>query len=117
VVWVDDEAQLDGVTALSGSGPAYVFLMIEALIEGGLAVGLDAEQSRALALATMSGATRLAAESAEPPSLLRERVTSKGGTTAAALAVMEQDGFKATVVRAMQAAADRAHEMGNEFGN
>jgi pyrroline-5-carboxylate reductase len=117
VVWVDDESQLDGVTALSGSGPAYVFLMIEALIEGGLAVGLDAGQSRALALATLSGATRLAAESTEPPSLLRERVTSKGGTTAAALAVMEQDGFKATVVRAMQAAADRAHEMGDEFGN
>lgn len=117
VVWVGDEAQLDGVTALSGSGPAYVFLLLEALIEGGQAVGLDAEQSRALALATLSGATQLAAQSDESPGVLRERVTSKGGTTAAALAVMGQAGLKDTVVRAMRAAADRAYEMGDEFGN
>ena len=116
VVWVDDESTLDGVTALSGSGPAYVFLLLEALIEGGQAVGLSAGQSRDLALATLAGATRLAAESTEPPSVLRERVTSKGGTTAAALDVMQSGGLKATVVLAMQAAARRASEMGDEFG-
>ncbi|GAA4331373.1 pyrroline-5-carboxylate reductase [Pigmentiphaga soli] len=115
-VWVDDEAALDGVTALSGSGPAYVFLLLEALIEGGQAVGLDAAQSRRLALATLAGATRLAAESTEPPAVLRERVTSKGGTTAAALAVMNEGGLKDIVLHAMQAAARRASEMGDEFG-
>ena len=115
-VWVSREADLDGVTALSGSGPAYVFLFIEALIEGGKAVGLDDEQSRALALATLSGAASLAAASSEPPSVLRERVTSKGGTTAAALDVLAQANFRQAVVRAMQAAAHRAQEMGDEFG-
>ncbi len=116
VVWVDDEAALDAVTALSGSGPAYVFLFIEAMIEGGLALGLNAEQSRQLALATLAGATSLAAHSSETPATLRERVTSKGGTTAAALDVMNQDGLKQTVVHAMQAAAHRATEMADEFG-
>lgn len=116
VVWVQREDLLDGVTALSGSGPAYVFLLLEALIEGGLAVGLDATQSRELALATVAGATRLASQSSEAPAVLRDRVTSKGGTTAAALAVMAEGGLKETVVRAMRAAADRAHEMGDEFG-
>jgi pyrroline-5-carboxylate reductase len=116
VVWVDDEATLDGVTALSGSGPAYVFLLIEALIEGGLAVGLNAAQARELALATLAGSTSLAAQSSESASVLRERVTSKGGTTAAALAVMNQSGFKDIVVRAIQAAAHRAQEMGDELG-
>jgi pyrroline-5-carboxylate reductase len=115
--WVDDESLLDAVTALSGSGPAYVFLFIESLIAGGLAVGLNQQQARDLALATLSGATRLAAESSEPPSVLRERVTSKGGTTKAALDVFEAAGFRDTVAQAMQAAARRAHEMGEEFGN
>jgi len=115
-VWVAREDDLDGVTALSGSGPAYVFLFIEALVEGGRAVGLDEEQSRKLALATLAGATSLAAESSEPPSVLRERVTSKGGTTAAALDVLAEAGFRQAVVRAMQAAARRAQEMGDEFG-
>ncbi|VCU72482.1 Pyrroline-5-carboxylate reductase [Pigmentiphaga humi] len=114
-VWVDRESDLDGVTALSGSGPAYVFLFLEALIEGGQAVGLSAEQSRALALATFTGAASMAAASAEPPALLRERVTSKGGTTAAALDVMAQADFRRIVARAMQAAAHRAQEMGDEF--
>jgi pyrroline-5-carboxylate reductase len=114
--WVDDESLLDAVTALSGSGPAYVFLFIESLIAGGLKVGLSAAQARELALATLSGATRLAAESTEPPSVLRERVTSKGGTTKAALDVFEAAGFRETVVQAMQAAATRAHDMGEEFG-
>jgi pyrroline-5-carboxylate reductase len=110
-VWVADDAALDAVTALSGSGPAYVFLFLEALIAGGLAVGLDAAQARQLALATLSGATRLAAESDEPPALLRERVTSKGGTTAAALQVFDEAGFVGIVEAAMQAAAGRSREL------
>ncbi|SAI74849.1 pyrroline-5-carboxylate reductase [Bordetella ansorpii] len=116
VVWVDDDAGLDAVTALSGSGPAYVFLFLEALMAGGRAVGLTEEQSRQLALATFSGATRLAAQSDEPPSVLRERVTSKGGTTAAALGEFEQGGFAPLVERAMQAAARRSRELAAEFG-
>ena len=116
-MWLDDEAQIDAVTAISGSGPAYVFYFIEAMQQAAKELGLSDEQGTQLALATFAGAAQLATQSSEPVSLLRERVTSKGGTTAAALAVMEQDGFKATVVRAMQAAADRAHEMGDEFGN
>ncbi|SUV84695.1 pyrroline-5-carboxylate reductase [Bordetella pertussis] len=94
VVWVDGDAGLDAVTALSGSGPAYVFLFIEALIAGGRAVGLTDEQARQLALGTLAGATRLAAQSDEPPAVLRERVTSKGGTTAAALDVYAQGDFR-----------------------
>jgi len=116
VVWVADDAALDAGTALSGSGPAYVFLFLEALIAGGQAVGLDAAQARQLALGTLAGATRLAAQSDEPPAVLRERVTSKGGTTAAALAVFEQAGLAATVERAMQAAARRSRELASEFG-
>ncbi len=115
VVWVDSDAALDAVTALSGSGPAYVFQFLQALIDGGCALGLTAEQSRALALATLGGATRLAAESDESPDVLRERVTSKGGTTAAALQVLTAQGVPQTILQAMQAAAARAREMGDEF--
>ncbi|MDX3893266.1 pyrroline-5-carboxylate reductase [Pusillimonas sp.] len=115
VVWVDSDDQLDAVTALSGSGPAYVFLFLEALIQGGIDLGLDPQQSRKLALATLHGATQLAALSPESPSTLRERVTSKGGTTAAALAVFEQQGFSALVQQAMRSAYDRAGELATEF--
>jgi pyrroline-5-carboxylate reductase len=116
VVWVDDESQLDAVTALSGSGPAYVFRMIEAMTEGGMALGLSADQSRMLALQTMLGAATLAAQSNEPASVLRERVTSKGGTTAAALAVMEARNLSGLVTDAMAAAQKRSQELGDEFG-
>jgi pyrroline-5-carboxylate reductase len=116
VVWVDDDAAIDAVTALSGSGPAYVFRFIEALIEGGVQVGLSAAQARELALATLSGATRLARESPEPPAVLRERVTSKGGTTAAALKVFEDADFMGLVASAMRAAAQRSRELADEFG-
>lgn len=116
VVWVDDDAAIDAVTALSGSGPAYVFRFLEALIEGGLKVGLTAAQARELALSTLSGATRLARESQDPPAVLRERVTSKGGTTAAALKVFEDADFMGLVARAMQAAAERSRELADEFG-
>lgn len=115
VTWVADDAALDAVTALSGSGPAYVFLFLQALIDGGQALGLSAEQSRSLALATLAGATRLAAESNESPAQLRERVTSKGGTTAAAVAVLQSQDLAGTVAQAMQAAAQRAQAMGREF--
>lgn len=115
VVWVDTDAALDAVTALSGSGPAYVFQFLQALIDAGCALGLSASQARTLALATLSGATRLAAESEESPDTLRERVTSKGGTTAAALQVLTDRGMPGIVHEAMQAAAARAREMGDEF--
>ncbi|MYZ44518.1 pyrroline-5-carboxylate reductase [Schauerella aestuarii] len=110
-VWVDDDAGLDAVTAVSGSGPAYVFLFIEALIAGGVKVGLTAGQARELALATLAGATRLAAESDETPATLRERVTSKGGTTAAALAAFEKADFTGIVATAVAAAAERSREL------
>ncbi|GAB3333520.1 pyrroline-5-carboxylate reductase [Bordetella tumulicola] len=116
VVWVADDAGLDAVTALSGSGPAYVFLFIESLIAGGVAVGLTPDQARQLALGTLAGATKLAEQAAEPPSVLRERVTSKGGTTYAALQVFEQANLRDTVQQAMQAAAQRSRELADEFG-
>jgi pyrroline-5-carboxylate reductase len=114
-VWVDDDAALDAVTALSGSGPAYVFLFLEALLQGGKDLGLNGEQARKLALATLSGATQLAALSPESPATLRERVTSKGGTTAAALAVFQQRDFAGIVRQAMVAARDRAAELAREL--
>lgn len=116
VVWVRDDDQVDAVTALSGSGPAYVFRFIEGLIEGGRALGLSDEQARCLAIATVSGAASLASQSQEPVSILRERVTSKGGTTAAALDVMASGQFFETVVAAMLAAHKRAGELSAEFG-
>jgi pyrroline-5-carboxylate reductase len=116
VVWVDSDRAIDAVTALSGSGPAYVFLFIESLIQGGLALGLSEQQSRDLALSTLAGATKLAQQSPESPSVLRERVTSKGGTTAAALDVFAQQGFSTTVGQAMAAADRRAAELSLEFG-
>jgi len=116
-VWVDNDESIDAVTALSGSGPAYVFLFLESLIEGAVELGLTAEQARALALATLTGSTKLAAESVEPPSILRERVTSKGGTTAAALDVFKNKNFIEIVKQAMSAADLRAAELSKEFGN
>jgi len=116
VVWVADDAAIDAVTALSGSGPAYVFLFIEALIEGGIQVGLTSAQARDLAIGTLSGAARLAASADEPPAVLRERVTSKGGTTAAALKVLNDSDFTGLVGRAMAAAAQRSRELAQEAG-
>ena len=116
VVWVADDQAIDAVTALSGSGPAYVFLFIEALIAGATKLGLSPEQSRSLALATLAGATKLAADSTEPIAVLRERVTSKGGTTAAALDLFKDRGLTEMVEQAMQAASIRAAELSQEFG-
>jgi pyrroline-5-carboxylate reductase len=115
-VWLDDEARIDAVTAVSGSGPAYVFYFIEAMQQAAAELGLSAEQGTQLALATFAGAAQLASQSAEPVSLLRERVTSKGGTTYAALTSMEHGGVKAAIVTAVKAAAARGKEMGDELG-
>jgi pyrroline-5-carboxylate reductase len=115
-VWVKDDAAIDAVTALSGSGPAYVFLFLEALIQGGEALGLTSDQAKELAMATLAGATKLAENSPETPSTLRERVTSKGGTTAAALSVFQESHFVEIVTRAMHAADRRAAELSKEFG-
>ncbi len=115
-VWVDDESQLDAVTAVSGSGPAYVFLLMEAMQDAALALGLDAHQARELTLHTVAGAAQLALQSDEAPGVLRERVTSKGGTTAAALAVLEEGGLRPLFARALEAARARSAAMGDEFG-
>ncbi len=116
VVWVDDESGIDAVTAVSGSGPAYVFHFIEALEAGGRSLGFDEATARRLAIDTVLGAARLAAESEEAPSVLRERVTSKGGTTAAALASLAESGVFDALVRAIAAADARARELGDELG-
>ncbi|WP_332825270.1 pyrroline-5-carboxylate reductase [Ramlibacter sp.] len=115
-LWVREEQQLDAVTALSGSGPAYVFYFLEAMTQAGAEMGLDEEQARRLAVGTFAGASELARASSEPLQVLRERVTSKGGTTYAALTSMEQDGVKAAFVKALHAACQRAEELGDEFG-
>ena len=111
-LWVEREDDLDAVTALSGSGPAYVFLFIESMLRAAQQMGLTDAQGRALALQTFAGATALAARSDEPPSVLRERVTSKGGTTFAALESMRFDGVSDAIVRAVLAAQQRAAELG-----
>ena len=115
-LWVDEEKQLDAVTALSGSGPAYVFYFLEAMVRAGDEMGLSAEQARRLAVATFAGASELARASSEPLQVLRERVTSKGGTTYAALTSLEEDKVKDAFVKALHAACRRAEELGDEFG-
>jgi len=115
-LWVEREEQLDVVTALSGSGPAYVFYFIEAMVQAAEQMGLSAEAGRELALATFAGATELARQSSDSPEVLRERVTSKGGTTFAALNVLEAHGVKQHFMFAMLAAKNRAKELGDEFG-
>jgi len=115
-IWLDDEAHIDAVTALSGSGPAYVFFFLEAMRDAGVRMGLSPQQAYQLAVATFSGASALAAASQDGPEILRQRVTSKGGTTFAALGVMESSGIKPAFEAAMEAARARAAQMGDEFG-
>ncbi len=115
-VWLADESLIDPVTAVSGSGPAYVFYFIEAMQQAAQDMGLTAEQGKELALATFAGAAQLAVQSTDPVSVLRERVTSKGGTTYAALQSMEQSGIKEAIGKAMKAACARGKELGDELG-
>jgi pyrroline-5-carboxylate reductase len=115
-LWVDEERHLDAVTALSGSGPAYVFFFLEAMTQAGIEMGLAREQAYRLAVATFGGAAELARASDDPPEVLRQRVTSKGGTTYAAITSMEADGVQALFVKALHAAERRAQELGDEFG-
>ncbi|MDR1462781.1 MAG: pyrroline-5-carboxylate reductase [Azoarcus sp.] len=115
-VWVDDEARLDAVTGISGSGPAYVFHFIEALEAAGRAQGFNAADARRLALDTVLGAARLASSSDDPPAVLREKVTSKGGTTAAALAHLASAGWYDALIGAVAAASARSRELGDQFG-
>lgn len=114
VVWVPDEGLMDSVTAVSGSGPAYVFLLVEALAEAGVAAGLDAATAMRLARATVSGAGELHSRSASDATTLRQNVTSPGGTTAAALAVLmrEGNGLKELMREAVLAAQKRGRELG-----
>jgi pyrroline-5-carboxylate reductase len=111
-LWVDREADLDAVTALSGSGPAYMFYVIEAMMQAATEMGLTADQGRRLAQATMAGAAALAAASPLHPSELRAQVTSKGGTTHAAISSLDDSGVKAAFVKAIHAARARAEELG-----
>ena len=116
IVWLDDEAQIDPVTAVSGSGPAYVFYFIEAMQQAAVEMGLSEEQGRQLALATFAGAAQLAAQSDDTVPVLRQKVTSKGGTTHAAITSMEQAEVKEKIIEAMKAAAARGRELGEELG-
>ncbi len=115
-VWLDDEEQIDAVTALSGSGPAYLFLVIEALQLAGEKLGLDTPTSRLLALQTAFGAAKMALESTESVHTLCQRVTSPGGTTEAALAVLEQGELRELFNKALEAACDRSRELAKQFG-
>lgn len=116
VLRLADEGSLDAVTAVSGSGPAYVFRWMEAMMAAAADLGLEPAQARTLVLETFRGASTLALASDDPPGRLRENVTSKGGTTAAALAVMDADDIGGLVARALRAARDRSIELGDALG-
>ncbi len=116
VLWLEREELLDALTAVSGSGPAYVFYFIEALQQAAQELGLNAAQARQLSLETFLGAAKLASQSDEDAVTLRARVTSKGGTTERALQSMENHGVKSAIARAIHAAHERACEMGDEYG-
>ena len=115
-VWVNEEKLMDAVTAVSGSGPAYVFAFLEAMQSSGEKLGLDATTARKLAYATLEGATQLAHNSDEHAGVLRERVTSKGGTTAAALDMLKQLDWHGALEKAIDAASRRGKAMGDELG-
>ena len=117
VEWVAEETQLEAVTALSGSGPAYFFLFLECLERAGVALGLPAATARRLTLETAAGAAELARNSELDPAALRVQVTSQGGTTEQALKVFQDGGFNALVAAALSAAAHRARELSHEFGD
>jgi pyrroline-5-carboxylate reductase len=115
-LWVDQESQMDAVTAVSGSGPAYFFLLIEMLEQAGVALGLDQEVSRKLAIETAYGSGCMARATQDSPATLREQVTSKGGTTEAALRYLETQNVRDIFMQAVAAAAKRSAELATEFG-
>lgn len=117
VVWVEDEAKLDAVTALSGSGPAYFFAVMEAMAEAGEQLGLDPQVARLLTLQTAFGAAKMALESEDSPGVLRERVTSPGGTTERALGILREGGLNPLFLQALTGARDRAGELGDALGD
>jgi pyrroline-5-carboxylate reductase len=116
-LWVADESELDAVTAVSGSGPAYFFLLMEAMEAAAVELGLGAETARLLVQQTALGAAKIALESPESPEQLRRRVTSPGGTTEQAIRTFTQGGFTQLVARALQAARDRSIEMSEQMEN
>ena len=116
-LWVEREELLDAVTAVSGSGPAYAFYFAEALEEAAVSLGFDESSARRLAIETLAGAMRLAAQSDEPPAVLRARVTSRGGTTERALQKLDAEHVKRAIIDAVRAAAERARELGDEYGS
>ncbi|WJW75777.1 pyrroline-5-carboxylate reductase [Thiohalobacter sp. IOR34] len=115
-LWLEDEALMDAVTALSGSGPAYFFLVMEALQAAGESLGLPAETARLLTLQTAFGAAKTALECSEGPAVLRQQVTSPGGTTERALQVLEEGGLRELLQRALRAARDRSEELARQLG-
>ncbi len=115
VMWVDNEEHMHAVTAVSGSAPAYMFYFIEAMVDGGVALGLDKEQASALALQTMLGAAKMALGSEDAPSELRRKVTSPNGTTQAAIESMQANDISRQIVEAMQACADRSQALSEEM--
>jgi pyrroline-5-carboxylate reductase len=117
VIWVDNEPMMDAATALSGSGPAYMFLFIEALQAAGCELGFSEDTAYLLALQTAFGAAKMALESEENASMLRQRVTSPGGTTERAIHILQKGGFKELVSNALHAAAERSRELASEFGS
>lgn len=116
VLWVEQEEMLHTVTAISGSGPAYVFYFIEALQQAGIELGLNADQARQLSLKTFHGAVKLAEQSGEEIEVLRTRVTSKGGITERAIQTMEENEIKSRIIRGIHVANERSHELSDEFG-
>ncbi|MDP1897138.1 MAG: pyrroline-5-carboxylate reductase [Sulfurimicrobium sp.] len=115
-LWLDDESRMDGVTAVSGSGPAYVFYFMEAMQAAATELGFSTQEARTLTLQTFLGAAKLASQSEEDAALLRARVTSKGGTTERALSFMEDEAVKTSIVQAIHAAAGRSRELGDALG-
>jgi len=115
-LWLDDEAKMDAVTAISGSGPAYVFYMIEALQEAAISLGLKTEDARMLALQTFAGASLLAAQSVDDVKTLRAQVTSKGGTTEQGILALEAANIKSAIMNAAKAAADKSLSLGDQLG-
>lgn len=115
ILWVDEEDMLHAVTAISGSGPAYVFYFIESMQQAGIELGLSVDQAQQLSVLTFMGASKLASLSEEEVAILRNRVTSKGGTTEQAILAMDKNDVKAKIILAIHAANQRSREMSNEY--